>query len=94
MSTSGKAAGATRRLERIGYGVAALLLLGAMVVVIGRNGGLWVAIGFGIGPDLALIYGASSGLAPGQILPRAVPLYNRLRRRDGFQLRRPASASP
>ena len=33
-----------------------------------------------IGPDLALLLGVSRGLAPGQLHPRAVPLYNALHR--------------
>jgi hypothetical protein len=39
-----------------------------------------MAVAFGLGPDVALIFGASPGLEKGQLHPRAVPLYNLLHR--------------
>lgn len=38
---------------------------------------------FGAAPDLALLLGAGSGLARGQLHPRAVGIYNALHRRGG-----------
>lgn len=35
---------------------------------------------FGLGPDVALLFGAGRGLERGQLHPRAVPLYNALHR--------------
>ena len=38
--------------------------------------GLWQFFVFGAMPDIALFLGTGSGLAKGQLHPRAVPLYN------------------
>ena len=40
--------------------------------------GLWQLFAFGAMPDIALFVGIGSGLAKGQLHPRAVPLYNAL----------------
>ena len=40
--------------------------------------GLWQFFAFGAMPDVALLLGIARGLAPGQLHPRAVPLYNAL----------------
>ena len=40
----------------------------------------WQLLVFGLGPDVALLAGAGTGLAKGQLHPRAVPLYNLLHR--------------
>jgi hypothetical protein len=40
--------------------------------------GLWQFLVFGAMPDIALFVGIGSGLAKGQLHPRAVPLYNAL----------------
>ena len=40
--------------------------------------GLWQFFAFGAMPDIALFLGIARGLAPGQLHPRAVPLYNSL----------------
>jgi uncharacterized protein DUF4260 len=40
--------------------------------------GLWQFFVFGAMPDIALFMGIGSGLAKGQLHPRAVPLYNAL----------------
>ena len=66
---------------RIAYATLAVLLLAATVVEAASHGtGYWQLGVFGLGPDLALFYGASGGLAKGQLLPRAVALYNLLHR--------------
>src|SRR5215831_2731387 len=63
--------------RRAMYAGLALALLGACLTV---QGPWWVAVAFGIAPDLALLVGFGRGLAHGQIHPRAVPLYNALHR--------------
>src|SRR5262249_16903775 len=68
---------ATRRSLYAGI---ALALLGACLAV---QGSWWIAVAFGIAPDLALLAGFGRGLAGGQIHPRAVPLYNALHRFHG-----------
>mgnify|MGYP006198445953 CR=1 FL=1 len=45
--------------------------------------GLWQFFVFGAMPDIALLLGIGSGLAKGQLHPRAVPLYNALHRFAG-----------
>ena len=60
--------------------IAAVLLASILFVVITHDTGFWQLAAFGLGPDLALIYGASAGLQKGQLHPRAVPLYNLLHR--------------
>jgi hypothetical protein len=45
--------------------------------------GIWQFFAFGALPDLALLLGAGRGLAPGQLHPRAVALYNALHRAWG-----------
>lgn len=40
----------------------------------------WVLVAFLVGPDVALLLGAGSGLEKGQLHPRAVPLYNAVHR--------------
>jgi Domain of unknown function (DUF4260) len=62
------------------YAVLALALLGACLSV---EGHWWPAVVLGIAPDLALLAGFGRGLAPGQMHPRAVPLYNALHRFPG-----------
>jgi len=72
----------SRRLGgRIAYAALALLLLAAAVFEAAKHGtGYWQAAAFGLGPDVALLFGASAGLEKGQLHPRAVPLYNLLHR--------------
>ncbi len=63
--------------RRLLAGVAAVLLLAAAVFELIEHGtGLWQFFAFGAAPDLALLLGAGSGLAQGQLHPRAVPVYN------------------
>jgi hypothetical protein len=66
---------------RVAYAVLAALLLVAVVLETARHGtGYWQIAVFGLGPDVALLFGAGSGLAKGQLHPRAVGLYNLLHR--------------
>jgi hypothetical protein len=70
--------------RRLLAGVAALALLAAAVVEMTKHGtGIWQFFAFGALPDLALLLGAGRGLAPGQLHPRAVALYNALHRAWG-----------
>lgn len=70
-----------RSYRRLGYGLLAVALLGLIVLEYARHTvGWWPPVAFGAGPDLALLLGASPGLARGQLHPRAVPLYNLLHR--------------
>jgi Domain of unknown function (DUF4260) len=67
--------------RRVGYGLLAVALLSLIVVEYARHTvGWWPPVVFGAGPDLALLLGMGSGLARGQLHPRAVPLYNLLHR--------------
>jgi uncharacterized protein DUF4260 len=73
----------TAPTRRIAYAALASALLAAAIVVIARDGHLWQFFAFGAAPDLALFVGIGSGLAKGQLHPRAVPLYNALHRFAG-----------
>lgn len=61
-------------------GVGALLLIAIVLEAIKHATGYWQLAAFGLGPDLALFYGAGGGLAKGQLHPRAVGLYNLVHR--------------
>jgi hypothetical protein len=65
-----------------GIYVAFSALLGAAIVLeLARRGGGYAQLAaFGLAPDLALVLGAGSGLARGQLHPRAVTAYNLLHR--------------
>ncbi len=65
--------GATGRLA---YATLTVLLLAAIVAEAITHSSYWQIAAFGIGPDLALLYGGGSDLAHGQIHPRAVGAYN------------------
>ena len=65
--------------RRAAYAALAAALLTASILVMPR-GQLWQFFAFGAAPDLALFAGIGSGLAKGQLHPRAVPLYNALHR--------------
>src|SRR4051812_36962288 len=67
-------------VERIAYAGLLAALLTATVLEVAQHGGLGAALAGGIGPDLALLLGVGAGLAPGQIHPRAVPVYNAVHR--------------
>ncbi len=63
--------------RRLAYAVLApVLLTAAIVVAITRDAGYWQIFAFGLGPDIALLFGAGRGLEHGQLHPRAVPAYN------------------
>jgi hypothetical protein len=67
--------------RRPAYATLAVTLLAATVAVaVTRGTGYWQLAAFGLGPDLALFLGAGSGLAKGQLHPRAVGAYNLLHR--------------
>ena len=66
---------------RIAYTALAVFLLVAIVLETIEHGtGYWQIAVFGLGPDVALLLGAGSGLAKGRLHPRAVRLYNLLHR--------------
>src|SRR3954453_15392868 len=66
---------------RFAYASFAALALAAVCLEISdRSTGLWQALVLGLGPDIALFYGASARLEKGQLHPRAVGLYNLLHR--------------
>lgn len=52
----------------------------AVYLVVNRHTGLAQLIVFAIAPDIPLFFGAGSGLARGQLHPRAVPAYNAVHR--------------
>jgi hypothetical protein len=78
MSTHLQTAADTQR--RVAYALLFALLLAAVVFEVGRHGHLGAALAGGLGPDLALLLGAGTGLAQGQLHPRAVPVYNAVHR--------------
>jgi uncharacterized protein DUF4260 len=63
--------------RRIAYAALAVALLVAIVLEVSAHatGGWQIAV-FAIAPDLALLFGAGSGLERGQLHPRAVGAYN------------------
>src|SRR5262245_6603448 len=67
----------SRPHRRLAYAARAARLVAVLGVVHARDTlGWWPIVAFGLGPDLALLLGAGSGLDRGQIHPRAVPFYN------------------
>ena len=56
----------------------ALFLAGAIGAAVALGAGWWQLAAFALGPDLALLAGMGTGLAKGQLHPRAVRLYNAL----------------
>ena len=68
-------------MKRLAYAVLGLAAAGlAVAVVVTQHASWWQLVFFAAAPDLALLAGASSGLARGQLHPRAVPLYNAVHR--------------
>src|SRR4051812_9202523 len=65
---------------RLAYGTLLAALLALTVLEVARHGHLGAALAGGLGPDLALLLGAGAGLEPGQLHPRAVPVYNAVHR--------------
>ena len=78
MTTAAVLAAPRRRPSaRLAYAALAALLVAAIVLEIVKHGTGYRQLAlFGLGPDLALFYGASPGLARGQLHPRAVRAYN------------------
>ena len=73
-----------RVARRSAYGaLAGVLLAAAVFVLVDRDTGWWQFFAFGAMPDIALFLGIGTGLAKGQLHPRAVPLYNALHRFAG-----------
>jgi hypothetical protein len=58
--------------------IAPVLLTVAIVLAITHDTGYWQLFAFGLGPDIALFFGAGRGLERGQLHPRAVRFYNAL----------------
>jgi hypothetical protein len=57
---------------------------GLAVFAVARSGtGIWQLVLFAAAPDLALLVGMAPGLAPGELHPRAVGLYNAVHRMWG-----------
>ncbi len=70
--------------SRVAYALLATALVAAIVLeLFAHDTGWWQLAAFGMGADLALLVGAGSRLAHGQLHPRAVPLYNALHRFAG-----------
>jgi hypothetical protein len=73
-----------RVARRSAYGaLAGVLLAAAVFVLVDRDTGWWQFFAFGAMPDIALFLGIGTGLAKGQLHPRAVPIYNALHRFAG-----------
>jgi hypothetical protein len=66
------------RLSRALWAVIALALLAATVYAAREAEAGWIALGFGLMPDIGLIAGLSRHIEKGRLHPRAVPLYNAL----------------
>jgi hypothetical protein len=68
-------------LKKLAYLTLGVLVTGlAIAVVVSQHTTWWQLVAFAIAPDLALVYGAGSGLQRGQLHPRAVPVYNAVHR--------------
>ena len=65
---------------RLAYATFAALLLAAIVAEAITHSSYWQIAAFGIGPDLALLYGGGRDLVHGQIHSRAVGVYNLVHR--------------
>ena len=66
--------------RRLAYATLAALLLAATVFEATTHGLWWPAVAGLVAPDVALAFGGGSGLARGQLHPRAVGLYNAVHR--------------
>jgi hypothetical protein len=69
--------------RRAAYAVLTAALLTLAIVQLVDGAPLWQFFAFGAAADLALFAGIGTGLAKGQLHPRAVPLYNALHRFAG-----------
>ena len=68
------------RAGRLAYATLAALLLAGLAIGAITHSSYWQIAVFGVGPDLALLYGGGRDLAQGQLHPRAVPVYNLVHR--------------
>jgi hypothetical protein len=71
---TGVCLGTARRSVYLALGAALTVI--ALVEMIRFGGATWFALAFVILPDVALVYGAATGLERGRLHPRAVRLYN------------------
>jgi hypothetical protein len=69
---------AARPILRLGTAVVAASLIATVALLTIKYGLAWQLPAFALGPDAALLVGAGSRLAAGQLHPRAVRLYNAL----------------
>jgi hypothetical protein len=77
METTRTAARPARVRRRLAYAALGAVALAVALGQAATHGtGWWQLVAFGLAPDLALVAGAGSGLARGQLHPRAVRLYN------------------
>lgn len=68
-------------MRKINYAVLGILMTAlAIAVVATRHASWWPPVVFAIAPDITLVIGMGSGLAHGQLAPRAVPFYNAVHR--------------
>jgi hypothetical protein len=68
-------------LKKLGYAVLGFVATAlAITEVVTQHATWWPLVVFAIAPDVAFLFGMSSGLARGQLHPRAVPIYNALHR--------------
>ena len=68
-------------MRRVVYAVLGLVAAGlAIAVVVTQHASWWQLVVFSMAPDLSFLAGMSSGLARGQLHPRAVPIYNAVHR--------------
>jgi hypothetical protein len=67
---------AVRPSLRLPYAALTALFLAATIFETARHGFTWQLPLFALAPDLALLLGVGRRLAPGQLHPRAVPVYN------------------
>ncbi len=65
-----------QRHSRLIWAVVAVVLVPFVIWLARDQGHGWIALAFGLMPDIGLLYGMSPSLAKGQLHPRAVPLYN------------------
>ena len=67
-------------LRRLAYAALAALLLAWLVAAVAEHGAWAAALTGALAADLSLAFGGGAGLRPGQLHPRAVPLYNAVHR--------------
>jgi hypothetical protein len=77
------------RTSRLAYATLAAVLLAGIATDAITHSSYWQIAVFGVGPDLALLYGGGRDLAKGQLHPRAVPAYNLVHRFGSARFGRP-----